>query len=96
MIRESVANAIFWAIRAGAPAAAAETMTPTPTGGVDPAPVRIGRGLRVDYLRPAISSHFEPAAEVLRLDSRVATLRMEFRDAESRLLSTGSAACIVS
>lgn len=52
--------------------------------------------LRIDYLRPAVSSHFELAAEVLRLGSRVATVRMEFRDAESRLLSTGAAAYIVS
>jgi uncharacterized protein (TIGR00369 family) len=52
--------------------------------------------LRIDYLRPAISSHFELAAEVLRLGSRVATVRMEFRDAEARLLSTGAAAYIVS
>ncbi len=52
--------------------------------------------LRIDYLRPAISSHFELAAEVLRLGSRVATARMEFRDAQGQLLSTGSAAYIVS
>ena len=52
--------------------------------------------LRIDYLRPAISSHFELAAEVLRLGSRVATVRMEFRDAQSQLLSTGAAAYIVS
>lgn len=52
--------------------------------------------LRVDYLRPAISTHFALKAEVLRLGSRVATTRMEFRDAEGTLLSTGSAAYIVS
>lgn len=52
--------------------------------------------LRIDYLRPAISSRFELAAEVLRLGSRVASVRMEFRDAQARLLSTGSAAYIVS
>jgi len=52
--------------------------------------------LRIDYLRPAISSHFTLRAEVLRLGSRVASTRMEFRDAEDRLLSTGSAAYIVS
>ncbi len=52
--------------------------------------------LRIDYLRPAISSHFELAAQVLRLGSRVATVRMEFRDAQARLLSTGAAAYIVS
>jgi uncharacterized protein (TIGR00369 family) len=52
--------------------------------------------LRIDYLRQAISSHFDLTAEVLRLGSRVATVRMEFRDAEAKLLSTGSAAYIVS
>jgi len=52
--------------------------------------------LRIDYLRQAISSHFELTAQVLRLGSRVATVRMEFRDAEAQLVSTGSAAYIVS
>jgi acyl-coenzyme A thioesterase PaaI-like protein len=33
---------------------------------------------------------------VLRLGSRVATARMEFRDADAKLLATGSAAYIVS
>ena len=52
--------------------------------------------LRIDYLRQAISSHFELSGQVLRLGSRVATTRMEFRDAEGKLVSTGSAAYIVS
>jgi uncharacterized protein (TIGR00369 family) len=52
--------------------------------------------LRVDYLRPAIGSRFLVTAEVLRLGSRVATTRMEFLDEQSRLLSTGAAAYIVS
>jgi uncharacterized protein (TIGR00369 family) len=52
--------------------------------------------LRVDYLRQAISSHFDLTAEVLRLGSRVASVRMEFRDAGGQLVSTGSAAYIVS
>lgn len=52
--------------------------------------------LRVDYLRPAIGPRFFVKAEVLRLGSRVASTRMEFLDAESRLLSTGAAAYIVS
>ena len=52
--------------------------------------------LRIDYLRQAISDHFELSAQVLRLGSRVATTRMEFRDAAGELLSTGSAAYIVS
>jgi uncharacterized protein (TIGR00369 family) len=52
--------------------------------------------LRVDYLRPAISEHFELRAEVLRLGSRVASVRMEFLGANGELLSTGTAAYIVS
>ena len=52
--------------------------------------------LRIDYLRPGISDHFELHAEVLRLGSRVASTRMEFRGADGKLLSTGSAAYIVS
>ena len=52
--------------------------------------------LRVDYLRPGTGESFELRAEVLRLGSRVATTRMEFLDAEGRLLSTGAAAYIVS
>jgi uncharacterized protein (TIGR00369 family) len=52
--------------------------------------------LRIDYLRPGIGEHFELHAEVLRLGSRVATTRMEFRDADGKLLSTGAGAYIVS
>lgn len=52
--------------------------------------------LRVDYLRPGIGSHFELRAEVLRLGSRVASTRMEFRGADGKLLSTGAGAYIVS
>jgi acyl-coenzyme A thioesterase PaaI-like protein len=52
--------------------------------------------LRVDYLRPGVGERFELRASVLRLGSRVATTRMEFLDAEGKLLSTGSAAYIVS
>ncbi len=52
--------------------------------------------LRIDYLRSGIGEKFELHAEVLRLGSRVATTRMEFRDGEGKLLSTGSAAYIVS
>ncbi len=52
--------------------------------------------LRVDYLRPGISDHFELHAEVLRLGSRVATTRMEFRGADGKLFSTGAGAYIVS
>jgi uncharacterized protein (TIGR00369 family) len=52
--------------------------------------------LRIDYLRPAIGDHFDLRGEVLRLGSRVASTRMEFFDAEGKLLCTGSAAYIVS
>ena len=52
--------------------------------------------LRIDYLRQAIGSHFDLSAEVMRLGSRVASTRMEFRGADGELLSTGSAAYIVS
>lgn len=52
--------------------------------------------LRIDYLRPGISEEFELHAEVLRLGSRVASTRMEFRSKDGKLLSTGSGAYIVS
>jgi uncharacterized protein (TIGR00369 family) len=52
--------------------------------------------LRIDYLRPGIGTHFELRAEVLRLGSRVASTRMEFRGPDGKLLSTGSGAYIVS
>jgi uncharacterized protein (TIGR00369 family) len=52
--------------------------------------------LRVDYLRPGIGESFELRAEVMRLGSRVASTRMEFLGADGKLLSTGSAAYIVS
>jgi uncharacterized protein (TIGR00369 family) len=51
--------------------------------------------LRVDFLRPAIGSHFELKAEVLRLGSRVATTRMEFLGPDAKLLATGAAAYII-
>lgn len=52
--------------------------------------------LRIDYLRPGIGEQFELRAEVMRLGSRVASTRMEFLGADGKLLSTGSAAYIVS
>lgn len=52
--------------------------------------------LRVDYLRPAIGEYFELRAEVMRLGSRVASTRMEFLGANGQLLSTGTAAYMVS
>jgi len=51
--------------------------------------------LRIDYLRPGISEHFELRAEVMRIGSRVATTRMEFLGADGTLLSAGTAAYIV-
>ena len=52
--------------------------------------------LRVDYLRPGLGAEFTTSAEVMRLGSRVASTRMEFFDANGRLISTGSATYIVS
>jgi uncharacterized protein (TIGR00369 family) len=52
--------------------------------------------LRIDYLRPGISEHFEARAQVMRLGSRVASTRMEFLDAQGQLVATGSAVYIVS
>ena len=69
----------------------------------DPVPQRLARfsrigtiDLRVDFLRPGIGEHFELRAEVMRVGSRVATTRMEFLGADGTLLSTGTAAYIVS
>lgn len=52
--------------------------------------------LRIDYLRPGIAEWFELSAEVLRLGSRVASTRMEFRGADGKLFSVGAGAYIVS
>ncbi len=52
--------------------------------------------LRIDYLRPGVSEHFDLVAEVLRLGSRVANTRMEFRGADGKLLAVGAGAYIVS
>lgn len=52
--------------------------------------------LRIDYLRPGIGEYFDLEAEVLRLGSRVASTRMEFRGADGKLLSTGAGAYIIS
>jgi uncharacterized protein (TIGR00369 family) len=51
--------------------------------------------LRVDYLRPAVGDSFELRAEVIRLGSRVASTRMEFRGAEGRLLASAAGAYII-
>lgn len=52
--------------------------------------------LRIDYLRPATGEWFAMRGEVLRLGSRVASTRMEFRGADDKLLATGSGAYIIS
>lgn len=52
--------------------------------------------LRVDYLRPGIGDHFTIRAECLRVGSRVGSARMEFRGPDGTLMSSGSAAYIVS
>ncbi len=69
----------------------------------EPVPQRLARfarigtiDLRVDYLRPAIGERFEMWAEAMRIGSRVASTRMEFHAVDGTLLSTGTAAYIVS
>lgn len=52
--------------------------------------------LRIDYLRPGIGEYFDLHAEVLRLGSRVASTRMEFRGADGKLMSVGAGAYIIS
>ena len=52
--------------------------------------------LRIDYLRPGVSQHFEMRAEVIRLGSRIANTRMEFFDHGGKLLATGNGVYIVS
>ncbi|TWO70265.1 thioesterase family protein [Caenimonas sedimenti] len=52
--------------------------------------------LRVDYLRPVIGDRFDLRAEVLRLGSRVATTRMEWKGADGKLLAVAMGAYIVS
>lgn len=52
--------------------------------------------LRIDYLRPGISPHFEMRAEVMRLGSRIANTRMEFFDQGGKLLATGNGVYIIS
>ena len=52
--------------------------------------------LRIDYLRPGVSQHFEMRAEVIRLGSRIANTRMEFFDHDGKLLATGNGVYIVS
>ena len=51
--------------------------------------------LRIDYLRPGIGEAFELHADVLRLGSRVASTRMEFKGVDGKLLAMGAAAYII-
>ena len=51
--------------------------------------------LRVDYLRPGIGEYFELSALVMRLGSRVASTRMEFKGPDGKLLSTGAGVYIM-
>lgn len=52
--------------------------------------------LRIDYLRPGISTHFDIRAEVIRLGARIANTRMEFFGSDGKLLATGNGVYIVS
>ena len=52
--------------------------------------------LRIDYLRPGISTHFEMRAQVIRLGARIANTRMEFLGSDGKLLATGNGVYIVS
>ena len=59
--------------------------------------VRLGTiDLRVDYLRQARGRDYTLLGHVLRLGSRVASVRMEFADADGALVAAGSATYIVS
>jgi uncharacterized protein (TIGR00369 family) len=48
--------------------------------------------LRIDFLRPGIGDEFTIHAEAVRVGARVGNARMEFRAADGKLLSTGTAA----
>ncbi len=52
--------------------------------------------LRIDYLRPGIGEFFDLSATVMRLGSRVASTRMEFKGPDGKLLSTGAGVYIMS
>ena len=52
--------------------------------------------LRIDYLRPGIGDSFVIHAEAVRVGARVGNARMEFRAADGKLLSTGTAAYLTS
>ena len=52
--------------------------------------------MRVDYLRPGIGDRFLVHTEAVRVCERVCNARMEFRSADGKLLSTGTAAYLTS
>lgn len=52
--------------------------------------------LRIDFLRPGIGDAFVIHAEAVRVGARVGNARMEFRAADGKLLSTGTAAYLTS
>ena len=52
--------------------------------------------LRIDFLRPGIGDQFVIHAEAVRVGARVGNARMEFRAADGKLLSTGTAAYLTS
>jgi uncharacterized protein (TIGR00369 family) len=52
--------------------------------------------MHVDYLRPGIGDRFLLQSQIVRLGSRVATARVDFMGEDGKLLSSGSAAYIVS
>ena len=52
--------------------------------------------LRIDFLRPGIGEQFTIHAEAVRVGARVGNARMEFRAADGKLLSTGTAAYLTS
>jgi uncharacterized protein (TIGR00369 family) len=52
--------------------------------------------MRVDFLRPGIGERFLVHTEAVRVGARVSNARMEFRSADGKLLSTGTAAYLTS
>ena len=52
--------------------------------------------LRIDFLRPGIGDQFTILAEAVRVGAKVGNARMEFRGADGKLLSTGTAAYLTS
>ena len=52
--------------------------------------------LRIDFLRPGIGGQFTILAEAVRVGAKVGNARMEFRGADGKLLSTGTAAYLTS